>query len=89
LVRANEFKKIESNVDCIHITFFKLNEFKQLTVQKKKRAWSTECFESETIKIHLLEEELWEFELLEWMCLTRNVQGKIAFEYNLSKVGVE
>jgi hypothetical protein len=60
----------------------------------KERAWSTKFYESETIKIDSLEEELWKFEFLEWMYLIRKerkrrIQRKIAFEYNLSKVGVE
>jgi hypothetical protein len=29
-------EKIESKVDCAHITFLKLNEFKQLIAQKKE-----------------------------------------------------
>jgi hypothetical protein len=29
-------EKIENKVDCARITFFKLNKFKQLIVQKKK-----------------------------------------------------
>jgi hypothetical protein len=29
-------EKIESKVDCAHITFFKHNEFKQLIAQKKE-----------------------------------------------------
>jgi hypothetical protein len=29
-------EKIESKVDCAHITFLKLNEFEQLTAQKKE-----------------------------------------------------
>jgi hypothetical protein len=28
--------KIESKVECTHITFFKFNEFKQLIAQKKE-----------------------------------------------------
>jgi hypothetical protein len=38
-IRANEnavFEKIESKVDCAHITFLKLNKFKQLIAQKKE-----------------------------------------------------
>jgi hypothetical protein len=31
-------EKIESKVDCTHITFLKLNEFKQLIAQKKEHA---------------------------------------------------
>jgi hypothetical protein len=57
--------------------------------KKKRRAWSTECSESKTIKIHSFEEELWEFELVEWICHLKNVQGRIEFEYNLSKMRVE
>jgi hypothetical protein len=35
-MRMQYLEKIESKVDCAHITFFKLNEFKQLIAQKKE-----------------------------------------------------
>jgi hypothetical protein len=35
-MRMQYLKKIEGKVDCAHITFLKLNEFKQLIAQKKE-----------------------------------------------------
>jgi hypothetical protein len=35
-MRMQYLEKIESKVDCAHITFLKLNEFKQLIVQNKE-----------------------------------------------------
>jgi hypothetical protein len=34
-MRMQFFVKIEIKIDCTHITFLKLNEFKQLIAQKK------------------------------------------------------
>jgi hypothetical protein len=35
-MRMQYLKKIENKVDCAHITFFKLNEFKKLMAQKEE-----------------------------------------------------
>jgi hypothetical protein len=35
-MRMKYLEKIESKADCAHITFLKLNEFKQLIAQKKE-----------------------------------------------------
>jgi hypothetical protein len=67
-VRANEnavFEKIESKVDCTHITFFKLNEFKQLIAQKKENDLLSVLTTCKSTLIRTLVIEVWVKENIE------------------------